>query len=84
MGKDKKKEAERQRSLRLKRKSEFSKYRAFYAYAQRKSPGLIEAFETEQATSKMVDSSTADFRHCLVQNDMFNSLAKSFINSVIK
>ena len=44
MGKDKKKEAERQWCLRLKRKSELSKYKAFYAYAQIKNPGLIEAF----------------------------------------
>ena len=39
MGKDKKKEAELQRCLRLKRKSELSKYKAFYAYAQIKKPG---------------------------------------------
>ena len=68
MGKDKKKEAERQRGLRLKRKNELSKYKAFYAYAQIKNPGMIEAFEAEQATSKMVDqSSTTDFTHWLVK-----------------
>ena len=55
MGKDKKKEAERQRCLRLKRKSELNKFKAFYAYAQRKSTGLIEEFEAEQATLKLVD-----------------------------
>ena len=67
MGKDGKEEAERQRCLQLKRKNEFTKYRASYAYAQRKSPGLVEALEAEQATSKMVDSSTADFTHWLIQ-----------------
>ena len=67
MGKDRQEKAGRQRCLRLKRKNEFTKYRESYAYAQRKSPGLVEAFEAEQATSKMVDSSTADFTHWLIQ-----------------
>ena len=67
MGKDKKKDADRQRCLPFKRKSELSKYKAFHAYAQIKKPGLIEAFEAEQATLNMVDSSTTDFTHWLVQ-----------------
>ena len=70
MGKDEKKEAERQRCLRLKRKNELTRYKAFYAYAQRKNLGLIEAFEEEQQRSKIMDSSMApaDFTCCLEQN----------------
>ena len=44
MPKDKKKEAERQRGIRLKKKKETEKLKAFWAYAQGKIPEFVGEF----------------------------------------
>ena len=48
-------EAEKQRCLRFKTKNQFEKYKAFTAYAQRKSPGLVREFEAGRAPAEPTD-----------------------------
>jgi hypothetical protein len=56
MGKDRKKEAERQRKIRLNKKTRTKMLEHFWAYAEKKNPALrnefLTSYESEQNSSK--------------------------------
>jgi hypothetical protein len=56
MGKDKKKEAERQRKIRLNKKTKTKRLEAFWAYAEKKNPAFrnefLASYEGEQSSNQ--------------------------------
>ena len=64
MPKDKKKEAERQRGIRIKKKKETEKLKAFWAYAQEKIPEFVGEFlvgyEQNSSSTNHEDQATKD------------------------